>query len=177
MTEVIYYVAISIDGYIATSDGGVDWLAPFNESGEDYGYSEFYESIDAILMGSRTYEQILSFGDWPYESMPCWVFSSRQLDISQPEVHLTNREPKEIVALLTEHGRSRAWLVGGGALASSFRLVGLINEYVVSVIPTVLGAGIPMFTPGSPKKLLKLVEFKQFNSGLVQLRYQENNDA
>ncbi len=66
MTEVVYYVAMSLDGCIATADGGVEWLAPFESGGEDRGYVDFYSSIDSLLMGSRTYEQILSFGDWPY---------------------------------------------------------------------------------------------------------------
>jgi dihydrofolate reductase len=66
VTEIIYYVAASLDGYIAMPDGGVDWLSPYNTANEDYGYSAFYGSVDALIEGSRTYEQVLGFGEWPH---------------------------------------------------------------------------------------------------------------
>jgi dihydrofolate reductase len=177
MPEVVYYVAMSLDGYIATPDGGVDWLPTFNASDGDYGYSKFYASIDALLMGSRTYEQSLTFGGWPYEGMPCWVFSHRPLDAAQAEVTITNSTPKEVIAELNERDLHRAWLVGGAALATSFRSAGLISEYVVSVIPTILGDGIPLFDTGGPSEKLALAESKQFSGGLVQLRYVKSNDV
>ena len=75
--EVVYYVACSVDGLIATPDGGLDWLTPFESSSEDYGYAAFYDSIDSVLVGSRTFEQSLTFGGWPYPGKPAWVFSAR----------------------------------------------------------------------------------------------------
>lgn len=178
MPEVIYYVAMSLDGYIATPDGGVDWLAPFQSGEEDYGYGAFYASVGALLMGSRTYEQILSFGSWPYEGKPCWVFSGRPLDSVQAGVTLTSKKPRDVLADLEQGGTERVWLVGGAALAASFRSLGLISEVLVSVIPTILGAGIALFKPGGPKEeRLALVESKQFDSGLIQLRYRKSNAA
>jgi len=174
MPEVVYYVAMSLDGYIATPDGGVDWLAPFQSGEEDYGYAAFFASVDALLMGSHTYEQILTFGSWPYERKPCWVFSRRPLDSTQAEI--TNKKPKDVLTDLDKRGHARAWLVGGAALATSFRSLGLINEYLVSVIPTILGAGIPLLKPGDPIERLSLIESKQFKSGLMQLRYRKSND-
>ena len=144
MPDLVYYVAMSLDGYIATSDGGVEWLTSSGAGEDDYGYSEFYATSDALLMGSRTYEQILTFGDWPYEGKPCWVFSHRPLDVPHCEVTLTHAEPDEVLAELSERDHHRVWLVGGAALAASFRSAGLITEYVVSVIPTILGDGIPV---------------------------------
>ena len=89
MPAVLYYVAASLDGYIATHDGGVEWLSPFEGTGEDYGFAQFYASVDALLLGSRTYEQSLTFRVWPYPGKLCWVFSQRPLPVSRPEVILT----------------------------------------------------------------------------------------
>ena len=171
MPEIIYYVAASIDGYIATPDGGVDWLAPFEGGLEDYGYSAFYDSVDAILLGSRTYEQVLTFGDWPYPGKPSWVFSAREFPV-EPEVTFTHASPVEIAADLDAPGTRRAWLVGGAALASSFRNVGLITEYIISVMPVVLGGGIPLFAKPGPREKLTLVSEMRYEDGVVQLTYQ-----
>jgi dihydrofolate reductase len=169
--EIIYYVAASLDAYIATPDGGVDWLAPFESSGEDYGYADFYASIDAVLLGSRTYKQSLAFSEWPYPGKPCRVFSRRRLKAAAPDVTVTARSPAKVVAELKAGGYRRAWLVGGGKLAASFRAKGLITEYVVSVVPVILGAGIPLFASRGPEENLTLAESKSYPNGLVQLRY------
>ena len=78
MVEIVYYAAASLDGFIATPDGGIDWLPPIALDGEDYGYRDFYASVDAILMGSGTYENILRHAAWPYEGKPCWVFTRQR---------------------------------------------------------------------------------------------------
>jgi dihydrofolate reductase len=175
--EIIYYVAASLDGYIATSDGGIDWLSAYNTEGEDYGYSDFYQSVDALVEGSKTYEQVLSFGEWPHPGKPCWVFTRRRLEVTQPEVTLTSGIPADVVAELHKRGLRRVWLVGGAQLAAGFRAHGLIDEYIVSIIPTVLGSGIPLFGSSGPKEDLKLVECKPYPSGLVQLRYLRTGKA
>ena len=84
MVEIVYYAAASLDGQIATRDGGIDWLPPIETPGSDsggfdYGYPDFYASVDALLMGSRTYEKILRHDDWPYMDKPTWVFTRRPL--------------------------------------------------------------------------------------------------
>jgi dihydrofolate reductase len=175
--EVVYYVAASLDGYIATSDGGIEWLSPFEGKGEDYGYAAFYASIDAILLGRRTYEQCLTFGEWPYPGKPCWVFSHGAMKTTRPGVTSTNRDPRQMASELQARGLQRAWLVGGGELAGAFRREGLISEYIVSVIPVILGAGIPLFSSGMAHEALKLVETNAYPSGIVQLRYVRRVDA
>jgi dihydrofolate reductase len=185
MPELIYYVAASLDGLIATLDGGIAWLAPFEATGEDYGYAAFYASVDALLLGSRTYEQALTFDPWPYPGKPCWVFSRRPLPPARSEVTVTAQAPRRVAAQLDARGIRRAWLVGGGRCAAAFRAAGLITEYIVSVIPVILGAGIPLFgtpaadlrgLPGASKlsttaEPLQLVEHKVYPNGVVQLRY------
>jgi len=158
--EIVYYVAASVDGFIATPDGGIDWLKPFENTGEDYGYAEFYASVEAVLMGRKTYEQCLQFPEWPYAGKPYWVFSA-----------VTGNTPRKVVAEMKARGLRRAWLVGGGKLAAAFRAEGLITEHIVSVIPVLLGAGIPMFDgPGSAEKL-QLLSSRPYSNGIIQLRY------
>jgi len=169
--DIIYYVAASLDGYIATPDGGIAWLAPFEATGEDYGYAEYYASLDALLLGSRTYEQALTFGSWPYPGKPCWVFSRRPLEAAQREVTVTARPPREVAPELEARGIRRAWLVGGGQIASAFRAESLITEYIVSIIPVILGAGIPLFSGPAAEEKLDLVDHKIYPDGVVQARY------
>ncbi len=171
MPEVVYYVASSLDGYIATPDGGIEWLKPFDNPGEDYGYASFYASIDAVLVGRRTFEQSLSFPEWPYAGKPCWVFSRRKIQVPRPDVSVTAGDPRRVMEALYARGLRRAWLVGGGELAGAFQARGLITEYIVSVIPVILGYGIPMLGAARGKKDLKLTDTKSYSSGIVQLRY------
>jgi dihydrofolate reductase len=177
VVNIVYYVPVSVDGYIATLDGGVEWLPPIEAEGEDYGYYKFYDSIDALLMGSRTYKKVLEHHRWPYPGKPCWVFTRRQIAVKQPEIILTSNSPIEIVAEFQVRRLKRVWLVGGGDLASSFRTCGLISEYVIGIIPTVLGAGIPLFASPGPLEKLKLAECKSFPSGAVLLRYLRDRDT
>ncbi len=171
MIEVVYYVAASLDGFIATPDGSVDWLAPFEFTGEDYGYADFYASVDIVLMGRRTYEQCLTFASWPYAGKPCVVFSRRDLGPGHPDMTLQADDPAAAVAELKRRGLTRTWLVGGGALAASFRAEGLITEYVVSVMPVVLGAGFPLIAGGGGAQRLTLSSSRAYPGGVVQSRY------
>src|SRR5712691_8250214 len=98
--DVIYYVAASLDGSIAPADGTLSWLAPFESSGDDYGYTAFYQSIDAVLLGRHTFEHAATCAQWPYPNKPCWVFSQRRLHVSQPDVVVTARSPRAVVAEL-----------------------------------------------------------------------------
>lgn len=174
MIEVIYYVAVSLDGYIAPPDGKVHWLAAYNSENEDYGFGEFYRSIDALLEGSKTYEQALGFDEWPHPGKPCWVFTRRRLEAERPEIIFTSDAPSKVVEQLRARGLNRVWLVGGSRLAAAFRAEGLITEYVFSFIPVLLGGGIPLFAMNGVKENLRLVESKSYASGVIQLRYARN---
>ena len=176
MPEIIYYVAASLDGFIATPDGGTAWLAPFEAAGEDYGYAAFYASIDALLLGSRTYEQALTFDPWPYPGKPCWVFSGRPLPAAQPGVIVTAQTPRQVATELAERGVRRVWLIGGGHCAAAFQAEGLISEYIVSIIPVILGAGIPLFGVAGLQEKLRLVEYKVYPNGVIQLKYSGGPD-
>lgn len=173
MLDVIYYVASSLDGYIASVDGSVEWLSRFHVSGEDHGAAELHASMDALLLGSQTYEFALQLGQWPAPDKPSWVFTRRALRILHPSITLTSKSPSEVVGDLTKRGFRKAWLMGGGKLAASFHASGLISKYIISVFPVLLGSGIPFLARHSgTQDTLSLVTAKSFKSGIVQLTYQ-----
>lgn len=170
-TRVVYSVATSLDGYIAADDGGVDWLHASMVKGESYDLDTFMRSINAVLIGSRTYEKALAMGGFMGASTPTWVFSKREWN-PRKGVTFTGADPRDVVNELPSHGVTRAWLMGGGELAASFLEQGLIDEVSVGMMPVVLGSGIPVF--GRLKNgfaALKLVESKTYKGGALGLRY------
>ncbi len=171
MPKVTLYIATSLDGYIARSDGGIDWLSMVEAPGEDYGYADFYASVDAIALGSKTYELALSFEEWPYSSKPAFVFTQRSLPCDRDDVILVTNPVETVLADLDTQGFQHLWLVGGGALVNSFLQQDLIDEYIISTIPVILGGGIPLFPPPSPQVKLQTVSAKQYPSGLLQSHY------
>ncbi len=178
MPEIVYHVAASVDGYIAAADGSVDWLARFDTVGEERGAGDLHSSVDALLMGSHTYEFALKLGYWPARDKPSWVFTHRDLRLLDPSITLTSQSPAELVEVLRARGVRRAWLMGGGELAASFHSAGLISRFIISVFPVLLGSGIPLFAPNSSREdSLRLVEAKPFASGIVQLTYEGPHNA
>lgn len=169
--DLVYYVAASLDGYIATPDGGTAWLRPYETTGEDFGYAAFYASVDAVLMGSRTFEQCLRYERWPYADKPCWVFSGRRFDRVPPGVTVIDESPAQALAALESRWLKRAWLVGGGRFAASCAAQGLITEYIVSIVPVLLGSGIPLLDGARLDESLQLVDAKRYGAGVMQLRY------
>ncbi|MEH2242989.1 dihydrofolate reductase family protein [Nostoc sp.] len=171
MRKVTLYIAASLDGYIAHSDRKIDWLSILNIEGEDYGYTAFYESIDAMVLGSNTYEVGLSFDEWPYPEKKSFVFTQRQLKSDRENVVFVSDTVKQALANIEAQGFENIWLVGGGALINSFLQHSLIDEYIISTIPIILGSGIHLFPPPSPEEKLELINSKQYPSGLLQAHY------
>lgn len=171
-TTLIYYVAASLDGYIARPDGSIDWLNGYDNAGDDHGFGIFYASIDGLLMGRTTYLQYLSSGSWPFPDKPAIVMTrANHLPKAAPRVELLHCPPGEALETLHAKGCQRVWLVGGGSLAGNLLAAGLLNEVIVSIIPHLLGAGIPLFSVGLERRL-QLLEQRSFPSGIVQMRYQ-----
>ena len=166
---VVYSAAVSLDGYIATEDGGVDWLHQAMVKGEGYGIAEFMRSIDCIFMGSRTYEHSLKMGFGGDFGSKSWIFSKRPLKVKGATV--TSASPRDVVASLPDHGLHRAWLMGGGELASSFLADGVLDEVSIAVMPVILGSGIPLFSRLPQTVFLELVESKSYKGGALGLRY------
>jgi dihydrofolate reductase len=178
MVEIVYYAAASLDGFIATADGGIDWLPPIEADGEDYGYHDFYSSVDAVLMGSATYEKILRHAAWPYAGKPCWVFSRqrRYAKSSDANITFTAAPPDHIAREIEDQGLKRAWIVGGGRLAASFRERSLITTYGIGIVPAILGEGIPLLEARGPLDRLMLTGCQAFPDGIVMLWYRSARD-
>lgn len=180
MTATVY-IATSVDGFIARGDGGIDWLPPVGdaEGGEDYGYQEFIDSVDAIVMGRNTYELALSFGSWSYGEKPVVVLSSRQVEVPgsiAETVESMSAAPQEVVRRLAERG-FRHLYVDGGKTIQGFLGEGLIHRLIITKIPILIGAGIPLFGPLPHDVRLRHLETRQFENGLVQTEYEVLRDA
>jgi dihydrofolate reductase len=179
MTTIALYIAISLDGYIARKDGSVDWLSTVETGKTDYGYADFYQSIDALVMGRKTYQTsiALSSGEWAYPGKPCYVFTHQPQPFEQSDVFFTTAAPDRFIQEMETQGLQRVWLVGGAELTASFLKLQLIDEFILSIVPLILGEGIPLFTPPSSEVSLTLTESQQYPSGLVQLKYKQPNSG
>lgn len=164
------FVGVSVDGFIAREDGRLDFL-PEGE-GESHGYEEFFASIDAVVVGRNTFDTVMTFDNWPYGSTPCFVLSTHDLP-PLPDSAVAERmsgETKEIVALLEARGVRHAY-VDGGVTIQRFLRDGLIDRIVVTRVPVLIGAGIPLFGALDADVLLRHVATRAFASGLVQSEY------
>lgn len=174
MTQVTLYIAASLDGYIARCNGDIDWLSRVEVAGEDYSYAAFYESVDAIALGSHTYELVLSFDQWAYPGKQSFVFTQRPLTTDRSDVLFMADPVEQAIAQISAQGFQHLWLVGGGALINSFLQHDLIDRFIISTIPVILGEGIPLFPPPTPELSLELIHSESYPSGLVQTWYQRN---
>lgn len=168
---------MSLDGYIATPDGGIEWLNEIpNPNKEDYGYNTLLDSVDTVLMGGRTYHEIIGFGvPWPYKDKQTYVISRNNTNVTPDEkVEFITEVIYQKIAALKEADGKDIWLVGGGELTTILLNRDLIDEMQIAIIPTILGEGLPLF-PNKPKtSKWTLVENKSFSTGLVLLTYIQN---
>lgn len=164
--RIILYIASSLDGFIARRDGSVDWLF----SDQDYGYQEFFDSIDTVIVGRITYEQSLSFVQTPFGDKACYVFTHRERP-AEGKVEFVHGEVKTFVNGLLPRDGKNIWLVGGGQIIDQFLREDLIDEFIISVHPLLLGEGMPLFLNSHPQVWLKISGCTHFSSGLVQLHY------
>jgi len=173
--ELIYYVAQSLDGYITDREGSVDWLSPFEETGEDFGYYSFYDSTDSMIMGGNTYRLIQEFGEWPYPGKPSWIVSRTSTEKMDPKIHFSAQSPQKTLKQIRSLGFQRSWLVGGAGLAKSFQEIGVITEYILTIIPVLLGGGLPLLADSRLYSDLIMKQHLTYKSGVVQLIYTPKN--
>ncbi len=168
--KISIYIAMSIDGYIARKDGGLDWLEYGHTGDEDYGFKKFMNSIDALILGRNTYEVVSGFDKWPYEGKRVTVLSNT-LKAVRKESELFCGPLTQLASKLHSEGVKHAW-VDGGITASKFLESGLVDEVTISIIAMTLGAGIPLFSKMSSEHKYRLLSTQSYPSGLVQLKYQ-----
>lgn len=174
MKKIRLYIAASIDGFIARSNGELDWLTEFpNPIKTDYGYSEFINSIDTVIMGGRTYDSILSMDvTWPYRDKESYIITRRSLPtIPENTIKMISEDIINKIIELREKVGKDIWLVGGGELISLLINNNLVDEMIITHIPVLLGSGISLLSDIKTESEWKAVSSKIFDNGVVQTRY------
>ena len=167
-SEIIAYVAVSLDGYIAAEDGTVSFLDDFGS--EEYDFHGFFDRIDALVMGATTYVQVLGFG-WPYGDLPCLVLTNRRLEEAEgATVTFSDADTGAAIRTLAGDVDGGVWIVGGGRVISDALEAGVVDELELYVMPVALGSGIPLFAEPFDGGL-DLIEAHGFTNGVVRLRY------
>lgn len=173
MKKVVVFIAMSVDGYIADNKGGVDWLEVESPEGKsDYdGYKEFIKAIDTVVIGNTTYQQIineLSPNQWLYQGLKSYVIS-HQKQYSKEDIEFVNREPKELINEIKKEEGKDIWICGGASIVQQLHQDKCIDEYYLTIIPTILGNGVSLFTKDMKADLL-LQRSYQYN-GMIELIY------
>lgn len=179
MPPVKLFIATTLDGFIARPDGSLDWLTEFpNPDQLDYGYGDFISTIDTVVMGRKTYEEVLGFGvEWPYADCAAYVLTSRMDYLPQTEnTWPLNRLDRKVIEGLRKQSKKGIWVIGGGEVISAFLEEGQIDEMLLSIIPVILGKGIRLF-PNEPRETaLTLHKVESFSTGVVNLAYRRRQD-
>ena len=165
------YVAVSVDGFIATTDGGVDWLDAFHGGDSDYGYAEFVAGIATVVMGRATYDQVRGFGDWPYADKDAVVVSSRPADDLPDRTTVWADGIPSLHRKLADGAAGDVWVMGGGRTMRAFLDLGAVDRIDLFVMPAILGGGIPLFGASSRHHRLPAPEVEAYPDGIVRLSY------
>ena len=170
-SRVLFYGAMSVDGYLAREDHSLDWLIG-TEGEEDAGINEFINTIDTVLMGRKTYEQIqiLSPDEFPYSDKKCYVFSST-LTGPNDFVEFVNEDVTSFIQALKSEEGKRIWVVGGGEILKPLLEAKLVDEFFIQIAPSIIGSGIPLFVPGNHENELKLLDVRRYKQ-LAEMHYE-----
>jgi dihydrofolate reductase len=173
MRKLILYISMSLDGYIATNEDDLSWLSIVEKEGEDYGYKEFNEEVDTYIVGSKTYETILKLtgGVFPQAAQhKCFVITRQNRPIENG-VTFYNGDLESLVLKLKSETGKNIYCDGGAQIVKLLTEKNLIDEYIISVIPIILGDGKHLFIGGTDTIDLNLISSRSFETGLVQLHY------
>jgi dihydrofolate reductase len=170
--ELSVFCGVSVDGFLARPDHALDFLDAGGQ--EPHGFEEFYSSVDVVVIGRKTFEVVLTFGQWPYGTKPIVVLSSRPLDFSSIRggvVEQMSGEPAEIVKQLKSRGFKHAY-IDGGITIQRFLAARCIDRLVITRVPILIGAGIPLFAPVPRDINLRHLATRSYKGGLVQSEYE-----
>ncbi len=166
-----------MDGFIARLDGSIDWLTKFDVTKEgakiDYGYETFLSTVDVILMGRKTYDQIANFGELLYKNQECYVFSRSQHNANAP-VKFISSNPVAFVKDLIKLKGKNIWVVGGAQIIAELLERQCIDEIILFIMPILIGEGILLFSPKYKADMnLKLSHSRVYSNGVVELQYRK----
>ena len=169
--NLILYISVSLDGFIADNEGNLDFLSMVAQEGEDYGYSDFVSTVDAVIIGRKTYEKVLSMGfEYPHTDKDVYIITRSE----KPAIgsfKFFSGDLTTLVADLKRKPGKHIYCDGGAEIVNELLKNNLIDELIISVIPILLGDGIKLFKDGRVQQKLNLLSTKQFKKGLVQLHY------
>lgn len=174
MNKTTLYIATSLDGKIARKDGSLDWLFSLpNPNQIDHGYADFLSNIGTTIMGRKTYNEIIGFGvDWPYQGMNSYVVTtSKDFKPTTPDTFSIATDLNDFIDNLKIGGEKDIWLIGGGQLIASFLEKKILDRMILTIIPTIIGEGIPLFPNSNEDTNWELVNVEQFETGVVNLTY------
>ncbi|MDM5232807.1 dihydrofolate reductase family protein [Lysinibacillus pakistanensis] len=167
--EIVLYIATSLDGFIAKEDNDLQWLIETEGEG-DAGYEDMYQSIDTTIMGKKTYDYVMKNSEsFPYPEKKCYVFSNSEKG-SNEYVEFVNENVIEFTRKLKKQQGSKIWMIGGAGILDAFIKENLIDEYIITVTPHILGSGIPLFKVKNPQIDLILIDTKRYGQ-FVQMHY------
>jgi dihydrofolate reductase len=174
MKEIKVFIAVSLDGFIAYPDGGMDWLTEFpNPEKTDYGYKDLLALVDTVIMGGKTYRELLNMDViWPYKEQTTYVVTHGWTENAAAEnIQFITDNIIETISELRKQGGKDIWLVGGGELTAMLLAADLVNEMQICYIPVILGKGIPLF-PNQPKQSKwELMNHTAYQSGVLKVDY------
>ncbi len=165
------FIATSVDGFIAREDGGLDWLPA--DGGEPHGYLEFMATVDAVVIGRKTFETVMTFDAWPYGNRRVIVLSTKMREVQVPAgaiCEVMTGPPSQVVARLAERGVKHIY-VDGGATIRAFMEEGLIQDLTITRVPILLGNGIPLFGKLPREIHIQHIATHAYPSGLVKSEY------
>ena len=168
MKEIVLYIASSLDGFIADAENKIDWLTAYSGN---YGYNEFLRSVDTVLMGRKTYEEVVRMGvPNPHPEQANFVFTKNAQRYTNTEnIHFISDDPVLLAKKLKTKEGKNIFLVGGGVLIAQLLEHGLIDEIILFIVPIVLGKGIPLFKGITHHAEFSTVSTRKFDDGMIEL--------
>ncbi|MCW3467230.1 dihydrofolate reductase family protein [Chitinophaga nivalis] len=175
MRKLKVYIAISLDGYIATANGSIDWLTGFpNPDNTDYGYADFLATTDTTFMGYTTYLDVLKLSEtFPYSDKTNYVFTRQPGRTATADVQFIHTDIPAFVQQVKAAAGKDIWLIGGGQLNAALLQYDLIDEMILHMMPVVLGTGIPLFSGIALEKTFRLTHSRAYDNSVLELHYQK----
>jgi len=171
MRKVILYIAMSLDGYIAKADNDMTFLTIVQKDGEDYGYNDFIKEVDTVIMGRKTYDWVMTqVKEFPHADIDSYIIT-RTPNPAKGKISFYTGNLKELILELKQNAGKNIFIDGGAEIVNLLVKDNLIDEYIISIIPILLGDGVRLFKGSIIEQNLNLISSKQYDTGLIQLHY------
>ena len=169
--KVILCIAVSLDGYIAKPNDDLSFLSMVEQEGQDYGYADFIKTVDAVIVGRKTYDKVISMGfDFPHTDKDTYILT-RTPRPNVGSLKFYSGDLKALIVKLKSKQGKNIFCDGGAEIVNELLQGALIDEFIISIIPILVGGGTKLFKDGRPEQKLDLISVKSYDTGLTQLHY------